>query len=561
LKILACDIETKSVADKPDPYQDTILLTSVVWDDGREYVFDRLEYPDWFIAALEDSNVLKLVHNASFEWKFFMHNLGINMVNVWDTLAVERVLTSGKGMSCSLESVAGRRLNKKLDKSIRERFKSGLVGEEEQEYCLEDSRVLFPIYQQQLRAVTETGQLFAAELESKISIIVGSMELHGIGFDIDLWGSYIPLIQTRITEAERFVWDFLEIRYCEDLFSGVGGGIPLTCRDKILGALKKKGLYLKDYQAHTLQEALFKSKHPEVVQSLLDFKKWNKALTWNYPQFINPVTGRIHASFHATGTDTGRFSSSKPNLQQISKPFEKDNINFRHLFTASEGRKIIGADYSQIELRLLAHESGEEHYIESYSSGRDLHRYVAESVLGRKLKDKEERNLGKAVNFGIAAYGGSVPALRGSALEYGILLTEAEAKQYIRKVRKTNAKVELWGKRMHNLMRSQGWMQTPIGHRRYLVEEDRETVARNTPISGLAAGIMKVALVKIYDSLKEYDADIVWQVHDEIGVDCAEEQVAEVEPIIKRDMIAAWDAWIDDVPIEVDSYVSDTGEK
>jgi DNA polymerase-1 len=562
LKILAIDLETKPVGDKPDPYQDDILLTSVVTDEGNEYIFERLQYPDWLLEALEDPHILKLAHNASFEWKFINHNFNVSLENIWDTYAVERVLTAGTGVHCDLESVALRRLNKQLNKAIRERFRYGAMGPKEKEYCLEDSRVLFPIYDQQLRAVKENGQLFAAELENKVSVIVGAMELHGICFDKDLWESYIPLMQQRMEQAQRVVWKFLDMTYSQDMFSGITGGVPLTSRDKVLEALKRKGIKLADYQSHTLQEYLLRTenqKHATILKALLDFKQWEKALGWDYPQYIHPLTGRIHASFHATGADTFRFTSSKPNLQQVAKPFE--DINFRHLFTAQPGYQIVGADYSQIELRLLAVASGEDHYLESFINGEDMHTYMAESILGRKLQSKDERNLGKAVNFGVAAYGGSVPALQGQALEYGFLISEKDAKRYVRRIKETNPKVEKWGKKVLRQMKAKGYIQTPMGHRRRLRTEDRESVARNTTIQVQAAGIMKLGMVKLFEKLKGKDARIWLQVHDEVASECPIDLVEEVSDLTETSLLAAWNEWITEVPMQVDVYISNSWEK
>jgi len=558
--LMALDLETTG---SRDVFSDRILLLSVVMSDGREYIFE--DCPDWVLQAVTDKDVIKLIHNAAFDLKLLQHNFGVVAENVWDTLAVERLLTSGKGLGCKLSDVVFRRLDKYMDKSVRKNFGLGIMGDREKEYCLEDSRVLLPIYRQQKEEIETNGQQKAAELENQMSIIVSDMELTGVGFDLPLWNKLYVIMQDKRNEVEQKVLEALGVSCSIDLFGGFSNkSVSLTQRDKMLILLKEQGIVLADYQSGTLQEYTHTNagNGAQIVSDILEFKQWDRALGWSYPDDVHPITGRIHPHYNPQGADTFRFTSNKPNMQQVSAPFS-DEVNFRHLFYALKGRKIVGADYNQIEFRALADQTGGKALIKAFNEGLDLHALTAEMVLGRKLKDKTERTLGKVINFGVAAYGGGVPALTRTALNYGLFLSERQANKYLRAIRKKNVTVENWGKRVTARMARKGYIQTAIGHRRWLEGEDRESVARNTEIQMLAAGIIKDAMYPLFLRLRKdfTNAKIVLQVHDELMIECEEGEAPDVEKVLVEEMKHAGERWLKQVPVEVDSYVSQTWEK
>jgi DNA polymerase I len=558
----AIDIETFAHGKDPDPYRDEILLIAVVFSDGLEFIWERHEVPPWFPELLQNPNIMKLAHNAAFECKFLLHNFHVRIENVWDTLAAERLLVAGKELPNDLASVAMRRLGKKLNKDIRKGFAYGRVGPQEKEYCLDDARVLLPIYDQQLKEIKANGQEEAARIENALAPIVARMELRGIGFDRPLWDKYLVIIEKKKTFYEQQVWKDLGLSYSNDMLSDDRcGGIPLGCRDRILPALQRVGIKLEDYRTDTLLNYYYRKPNP-IIENILEWKKWEMRQRWTYPDKINSITGRIHASFNAQGADTMRFTSSEPNLQQVPKAVKGEEVNFRKLFCAAPGMFLIGGDYSQIELRIVAELSDEPVYLEAFTQGIDMHRRVAETALGRALKDDSERNLGKVINFGVAAYGGQEKAMLGAALDYGMLLTKSQATKYIKAIRDKNVKLEAWGKEVQALMIRQHYLQTPIGHRRYFPEkEERETVARNTPVQSFAAGIMKEGMVNIDQRLRKYgDVPIVLTVHDEVAVEGPQEGSEEIQKEVVEGMIDAGHKWLKKVPTNIDSYCSETWE-
>lgn len=559
---LAFDIETTGL----DPHTDEFLLISFVSDTGIEEVFEK-QIPDKFIKLLENEKVLKIAHNASFDIKWIKHLFGVDIRNIWDTKGIERLLTAGKNLDCDLKNVALRRTGETLDKSIREGIvrSGGLITNKEKEYCLKDSKVLLPIQAQQYLEARSNKQLYAVSIENYLSIIVAEMELYGVLFDCPLWNNYVRIIEEKISLLQKEIWEELGMSYSVDIFGNAIGGVSLNSRDKILPALQKIGIKLEDYTSKTLYSFVLENtdnQKGKLINKILEYKKWSKALSWDYINNVNQKTGRIHPSFNSQGADTFRFSSSGPNLQQVTKPFD-ENVNFRHLFKAQPGYKIIGADYSQIELRILAELTDEPALVKAFCEGVDMHTSAAESILGRPLKDKKERNLGKAVNFGVRAYGGGPPALIGMGLKYGMLISPADAKKYVKKIKDADKFVSAWGQRKKTEMIKNGFLQTPIGHRRYLIGEDRESVAMNTDDQMFAAGILKDGLCSLHKRLKkEYPkVRIILQVHDELILECPEEEAEQVKSILEEEMNSAGKRWVHKIPVSVDSYISNTWEK
>jgi DNA polymerase-1 len=243
----------------------------------------------------------------------------------------------------------------------------------------------------------------------------------------------------------------------------------------------------------------------------------------------------------------------------IKNAYGRDCVEFGR---PGRARKFVGADYSQIELRLLALFTREPALVEAFKNDEDLHISAAETVLGRPATGTD-RNYGKIVNFGVRAYGGGPHALIGAALGYGILLNHKEAAKYVKAVRDANPTTERWGKDQLALMQEQGYLQTPMGHRRWLEGEDRETVARNTPIQCVASELLKDGIRILYPRLREEftDAHLILQVHDEVGVDCDAEDAGEVEKLVKECLLESGRRWMEDIPCEVESYISNSWEK
>lgn len=255
--------------------------------------------------------------------------------------------------------------------------------------------------------------------------------------------------------------------------------------------------------------------------------------------------GRIHTSFMMTVTDTGRLSSREPNLQNI--PIRKSfGAQIRKMFVAGPGRVLVDADYSQIELRLLAHISGDENMISAFRSGEDIHRVTASQVFGTapELVSPEQRSAAKAVNFGIV-YGMSAWSL---AQDIGV--SPARAKEYMDAYLDKYAGVREYQKNIVQQARSDGYVSTVFGRRRALPELKSsnfalrsfgERVALNMPVQGTAADIIKMAMVSVHRRLERegLEAKLILQVHDELIVEAPEAEAGRVKDILKEEMESA----------------------
>ena len=244
--------------------------------------------------------------------------------------------------------------------------------------------------------------------------------------------------------------------------------------------------------------------------------------------YINEKTGRIHSYFHQTITATGRISSTEPNLQNIPTRMELGK-QLRKVFKPEDGFIFIDADYSQIELRVLAHVSKDEHMVEAFKNDEDIHKQVASKVLGIPMDEvtKEQRSSAKAVNFGIV-YGISD---FGLAQQLGI--SKKQAKQYIDQYLEKYSGIKSFMDNIIEEAKEKGYVETLFHRRRYITELSSNNymvrqfgarAAMNTPIQGTAADIMKIAMINVYNKLKEQklDAKLILQIHDELIIECKE---------------------------------------
>ena len=270
--------------------------------------------------------------------------------------------------------------------------------------------------------------------------------------------------------------------------------------------------------------------------------KLNSTFVEGMLPFINPKTGRIHTTFHQTVAATGRLSSSNPNLQNIPTRTELGK-QIRKLFKAQQGKVFLDADYSQIELRVLAHMSQDEIMINAFQEQEDIHKICASQVFGVPLKKvtKEMRNHAKAVNFGIV-YGISD---FGLAEQLGI--KRKEAQQYIDSYLEKYHRIQEFMEREIEKAKENGYVETMFHRRRYIpeissnnymVRKFGDRAAMNAPIQGTAADIMKIAMIDVYKELqkRKLQSKIVLQIHDELIIEAFESEKEEVSQILRECM-------------------------
>ena len=290
-----------------------------------------------------------------------------------------------------------------------------------------------------------------------------------------------------------------------------------------------------------------RTEHP-IIEKILEYRqltKLNSTYVEGLKPFINPKTKRIHSFFHQTITATGRISSTEPNLQNIPTRIEFGK-QLRKVFKPAKGKLYIDADYSQIELRVLAHLSEDEHMIEAFKNGEDIHKQAASKVFGIPVDEvtKEQRSSAKAVNFGIV-YGISEFGLGG---QLGI--SRNKAKEYIEQYLTEYSGVRIFMQECIKKAKETGYSMTMFGRRReiaelksnnYMVRQFGERAAMNTPVQGTAADIMKIAMIKVFKELQKRNlkTKIVLQVHDEMMLEAPVSEKEEVKNLLKECMESA----------------------
>ena len=290
-----------------------------------------------------------------------------------------------------------------------------------------------------------------------------------------------------------------------------------------------------------------KSEDP-IISEILDYRqlmKLNSTYVEGLKPYINPKTKRIHSFFHQTITATGRISSTEPNLQNIPTRFELGK-QVRKIFKPEPGKVYIDADYSQIELRVLAHMSEDTHMVQAFKDGEDIHKQAASKVFKTQMEEvtKEQRSNAKAVNFGIV-YG-----ISDFGLGEQLGISRKIAKKYIEEYLQEYEGIKNFMDNMKEKAKETGYVETLFNRRRYIpelksnnymVRQFGERAAMNTPIQGTAADIMKIAMINVYRKLDEngLEAKIVLQVHDEMMIEAPLNEAEKVKEIIKNEMESA----------------------
>jgi len=378
------------------------------------------------------------------------------------------------------------------------------------------------------------------EVERPLSAVLAAMERAGVALDLGYLNGLSAELEAELRRLEA------------EIHRLVGHPFNLNSRDQLevvlydelgLPPLKKTAKTGKRSTSAAALEAL-RGRHP-VVDLILKYRELAK-LKGTYvdplPKLVHPKTGRVHTRFHQTATATGRLSSSDPNLQNI--PIRGEwGPRIRRAFVAGEGMRLVVADYSQIELRVLAHLSGDENLIRIFREGKDVHAATAGWIFGRQEVDAEMRRAAKTVNFGVL-YGMSAHSLAQTlGIEY------EEAVGFIERYFASFPKVRAYFDRVLEEARERGYVETLFGRRRYVpdlasrnrrVREAAERVAVNMPIQGTAADLIKLAMVRLAPRLEALGARLLLQVHDELVVETPADRAEEAARVTKAVMESVW---------------------
>ena len=375
------------------------------------------------------------------------------------------------------------------------------------------------------------------DIELPLCPVLAAMEHAGMLVDRKALSEFGDMLDERIAADQAEIYELAEETFNINSTQQLGK----ILFDKLGLPPVKKTKTGYSTNAEVLEK--LRGQHP-IIDKILEYRQYTK-LKSTYVDGLGKVIapdGRIHTSFQNTVTATGRLSSAEPNLQNIPVRTEL-GAELRKMFVAPAGKVLVDADYSQIELRLLAHIAGDEHMIEAFRTGEDIHTVTAAQVFGVPVDQvtKHMRSSAKAVNFGIV-YG-----ISAFSLSQDIGVPTYEAKEYIEKYFARFSGVHAYMTDVVNRAKADGYVSTLFGRRRWLPELKSsnfntrsfgERVALNMPIQGTAADIMKLAMIHVHSRLREegLQARLILQVHDELIVECPEEEAETVKALLSREM-------------------------
>jgi DNA polymerase-1 len=526
--------------------------------ENREEAQKRV---DIFRPVYESEEILKVGQNLKYDLEV-LRNYGIELKGkMWDTMIAHYLIQPE--LRHNMDYMAEIYLHYQtihIDELIgpkgkNQRSMRELDPKDVYEYAAEDADITLQLKNKLEPELKKYGaeKLFY-EIEMPLMPVLAEMEMNGVCLDTDSLAETSKQLTSRMNEIEQRIYELAGQPF--NIASPKQVGEILFDKLKIVEKAKKT----KTGQYVTSEEVLqqLKNKH-EIVADILEHRGLKK-LIGTYidalPKLINPHTGHIHTSFNQTITATGRLSSSDPNLQNIPIRGE-DGKEIRKAFIPEPGCLFFSADYSQIELRVMAHLSNDDNMIEVFREGKDLHAATAANIYKKPIEEvtRDERTKSKRANFGII-YGITV-----FGLAERLDIDRAEAKQLIDGYFDTFPQVHDYMEKSKEIARQQGYVTTLFGRRRYLpdinsansvVRGFAERNAINAPIQGTAADIIKVAMIRIFQRFKKegIKSKMILQVHDELNFSVYPEEKEQVERIVLEEMQGAFDM---KVPLVADS--------
>jgi DNA polymerase-1 len=558
---LSFDTETTDV----DPNRAKLVGISIATEATKGYYIpvghntgeDQLSI-EKIVSALrpfmEDSKVKKVGHNLKYDG-MMLSKYGIEVTPyIFDTMLAAWLVDPGS-FNYGLKDLADQHLNIQMTR-IEELIGSGksqknmadVPARDVAEYAAADAAVplaLMPKLYQQLQKNDLLKVL--EEIEMPLIPVLAKMELAGIALDKEFFTKMEDELAERLDQIEsdvhKLVGYSFNINSTQQLSKALFETLGLESPNK-----KKTASGHYSTNAAVLEELQGEHKVVDLMLEYRELSKLQSTYVKSLPEQINPETGRIHTSFSQTGAVTGRLSSSNPNLQNIPTRTELGR-KVRNGFIADPGCGLLAVDYSQVELRIVAHMSQDESMLSAFKAGQDIHSTTAAAIYEIPLDEvsKDQRRHAKAINFGLI-YGMSPFGLSRTT---GLTLSEAE--NFVKAYFKRFPKVKEYLDGLKKMAMQQGYVETLLGRRRYFPNlstttnvnlrnrEEREAI--NAPIQGTAADILKIAMIKLASALQksQLKAKILLQVHDELLLEVPENELEETTKLVQSIMENAYE--------------------
>ena len=517
--------------------------------------------------TLEDERIVKVGQNLKYDLQVFW-NAGARIAGpVFDTMIAAAVLRPerrGNGLDALAKDLLGIELiptSELIGKGKNQKSMLDVPLERLAEYAAEDADAtwrLYEILRDELADAPDDLRRLVEELEFPLVAVLARMERRGVTVDLDLLRDTAETLGTRIDELREAIQREAGRSFNVDSPAQLGE----VLFDDLGMRVVKRTKTSRSTDASVLETLAAETEHP-LPALVLEYRELTKLLGTYLaplPSFVSARDGRLHASFHQIGAATGRLSSSEPNIQNIPVRTETGRL-IRRAFTASaDDRLLLTADYSQVELRMLAHLSKDEEMTRAFEAGLDIHAFVASQVYGVELEEvsSEQRSVAKTVNFGIV-YGQTAFGLAKT-----LRIPQGDAAAFIEAYKERYTGIDRFLQQCIAHAEEHGYVATLFGRRRPVSEvrsRNRnlralgERLAINTVVQGSAADLIKLAMRELDRRLREDgapDAQMIIQVHDELVFDVAERDADAALALVRREMTGAMDL---DVPLVVDAAV------
>ena len=552
-KELSYILEKREVVDSQRIIKKKIKSISIYEEEKNisyHINLDEQTFIKYFKDIFESIEIKKYGYDLAEDY-VILKELGINSENIYYDVKIAAYDLNPTNSNLTIENIANQYLSidtseylSKYDESKKEAKQLNLFQEQETK---ENSKYIygFKVYLIKKianKTLNELKNINSMELFEKIEIplvkVLGEMQVNGMYVDKDELREFGNDLKKQIENLKKEIYEL-----CGEEFN-----INSTQQLGVI-LFEKLGLtvYKKTKRGYSTDVDILEKLKPEhpVIEKILEYRslmKLNSTYVEGLIQFINEKTNRIHSYFHQTITATGRISSTEPNLQNIPTRYELGKT-LRKVFKPTEGNIFVDADYSQIELRVLAHISKDRNMVMAFNRDEDIHKQAASKVFDVPMEKvtKEQRTSAKAVNFGIV-YGISD---FGLAEQLGI--SKKHAKGYIEQYLEKYSGIKKFMDNVVDEAKEKGYVETLFHRRRYIpeltsnnymVRQFGARAAMNTPIQGTAADIMKIAMINVYKRLEKekLDAKLVLQVHDELIIECKIEEKEIVKSILKEEM-------------------------
>ena len=537
--------------------QDLIIKSTIeyvaLYDKKDNKVYSFKFDKELLKELFENEKVLKAGHRIKKDY-ILLNQYGINAKNMMYDAKIAVYILNSTSNAYSLEEISRQFLDLDITEYSTHEEKEEQTSlfdmldqapQEEKKADYKNALYAYVIGSSKDKIIEELKNIGSLELftdiEMPVAEILAEMQIEGVYLDQKELLKYGETLKKHIEELRIDIYKLADEEFNINSIKQLG--VILFEKLQLTPSKKTKSGYSTDVDA--LEK--LKGDHP-IIEKILEYRqlaKLNSTYVEGMIPFINTKTGRVHTFFHQTITATGRLSSTEPNLQNIPTRTELGK-KLRKVFKAEDGKIFLDADYSQVELRVLAHMSNDETMIEAFNSGADIHTISASQVFKVPVEEvsKQLRSKAKAVNFGIV-YG-----ISEFGLAEQIDIKRNEAKQYIEQYLETYHGIKTFMSDVVEDAKRKGYVSTIFGRRRcipelssnnYMVRKFGDRVAMNTPIQGTAADIMKIAMIKVYNELKQrgLKSKIVLQIHDELLLEVVLEEKEEVAKLLKESMESA----------------------